>query len=144
MWINKSKTSMRVTLSKVPWSSIYAATHCNTLQHTATHCNKSKTSMRVTLSKVPWSSVYATTHCNTLQHIETHCNTPQHIATHCNTSTGPLRGVARNSIQGTSSIYVTTHCNSLQLTATHCNTHVHTTSSQVHYNTWQHTEYSVT
>jgi len=34
-------------------------THCNTLQHTATHCN-------------------------TLQHTATHCNTLQHTATHCN------------------------------------------------------------
>ena len=33
---------------------VCAATHCNTLQHTATHCN-------------------------TRQHTETHCNTLQHI-----------------------------------------------------------------
>jgi len=36
------------------------ATHCSTLQHTATHCS-------------------------TLQHIAAHCNTLQHTATHCNT-----------------------------------------------------------
>ena len=42
-----------------------AATHCNTLRHTATHA----------------------THCNTLQHTATHCNTLQHTATHCNTLT---------------------------------------------------------
>ena len=41
-------------------SRYFAATHCNTLQHTATHCN-------------------------TLQHTATHCNTLQHTATHCNT-----------------------------------------------------------
>ena len=47
-----------------------AATHCNTLQHTATHCN--------TLQ-------HTATPCNTLQHTATHCNTPQHTAAHCNT-----------------------------------------------------------
>ena len=54
--------SERYNISKV------TATHCNTLQHTATHC---------------------TTHCSTLQHTETHCNTlqhtAQHTAAHCNT-----------------------------------------------------------
>ena len=38
--------------------STVAATHCNTLQHTATHCT-------------------------TLHHTATHCNTLQHTATHC-------------------------------------------------------------
>ena len=38
--------------------SIYA-NHCNTLQHTATHCNTTHTATR----------------CNTLQHVATHCNT---------------------------------------------------------------------
>jgi len=47
-----------------------AATHCNTLQHTATHCN--------TLQ-------HTATHCNTLQHTATYCNTLQHTAAHCNT-----------------------------------------------------------
>jgi len=37
------------------------ATHCNTLQHTATHIVK---------------------YCNTLQHTAKHCNTLQHTATH--------------------------------------------------------------
>ena len=40
---------------------VLAATHCNTLQHTATHCN-------------------------TLQHTAPHGNTLQHTATHCHTS----------------------------------------------------------
>ena len=46
-----------------------AATHCNTLQHTATHCN-------------------------TLQHTATHCNTLQHTATHCYSGEASPAGVA--------------------------------------------------
>jgi len=42
------------------------ATHCNTLQHTATHFILSLTA----------------THCNTLQHTATHCNTLQHTWFH--------------------------------------------------------------
>jgi len=37
----------------------HTATHCNTLQHTATHCK------------------HTATHCNTLQYTATHCNTLQ-------------------------------------------------------------------
>ena len=45
----------------------YAATHCNTLPHTATH----------------WNALQHTaTHCNTLQHTATHCNTLQRHARH--------------------------------------------------------------
>ena len=56
------------------------ATHCNTLQHTAT---------RHTYGSVLTSSLMDCTlsvcHYNALQHIATHCNTLQHTATHCNT-----------------------------------------------------------
>jgi len=55
-------------------------THCNTLQHTATHgthCN--------TLHYTAAYTHASATHCNTLQHTATHCNTLQHTATHCNT-----------------------------------------------------------
>ena len=79
----------------------YAATRCNTLQHTAiryntlqhtaTHCNASHVDPPTTLL-----------HCNTLQHAATRCNTLQHTAAHCNT------------LQHTA-----THCNTLQHTATH-------------------------
>jgi len=42
------------------------ATHCNTLQHTATHCN--------TLHLMEWQVIAGTArHCNTLQHTATHC-----------------------------------------------------------------------
>ena len=71
-------------------------THCNTLQHTATHCNTSDGR-----GILGYPQVSLCTHCNTLQHTATHCNTPdgrsilrypqvtlhtlQHTATHCNT-----------------------------------------------------------
>jgi len=78
-----------------------AVTHCNTLQHTATHCS--------TLQR-------AVTHCNTLQHTATHCNTLQHTAVHCNAQ----QHTATNyNIQQ----YTATRSNTLQHTATHCNTH---------------------
>jgi len=60
----------------------HTATHCNTLQHTA--------SLRHSLQQTATHCLTAT-HCNTLQHTATHCltathcNTLQHTATHCNT-----------------------------------------------------------
>jgi len=80
-------------------------THCNTLQHDATHSN----TMQVSRSLYPLPQFLAglphtAMHCNALQHIAIHCNTLQHTATHCNT------------LQHTA-----THCNTLQRTATHCN-----------------------
>ena len=52
----------------------HTATHCNTLEHTATPATYYNTLQHVG------------THCNNcniLQHIATHCNTLQHTATHC-------------------------------------------------------------
>jgi len=88
------------------------ATHCNTVQHSATHCNMWAIVCEIHLCGLSGD-------CNTLQHTATHCNTPQHTATHCNT------------LQHTA-----THCNALQHTATHCNTLQHTAT---HCNTLQHT-----
>jgi len=70
-----------------------AATHCNTLQHTAAHCNTLQTARHcnkgwicgVHLSLALFFTLrHTVTHCNTLQHTMTHCNTLQHTATHCN------------------------------------------------------------
>jgi len=47
-----------------------AATHCNTLQHTATHCHTQQ---------------HAAMHCNTLPHAATRCNALQHTAARSNT-----------------------------------------------------------
>ena len=50
-----------------------AATHCNTLQQTATRKCVTKALQRVA------------TDCNRLQQSATHCSTLQHAATHCYT-----------------------------------------------------------
>jgi len=70
-----------------------AATHCNTLQHTATHCN--------TLQ-------YTAAHCNALRHAVSHCNyslQPNQVATH---RTSQLTATHCNSQ------HTATHCNTLQ------------------------------
>jgi len=68
--------------------------HCNTLQHTATHCATLKKHIAThctTLKKHTWLSgplvvlQHTATHYNTLQHTATHYNALQHTATHCNT-----------------------------------------------------------
>jgi len=51
------------------------ATHCNTLQHTATYTTHFCILSCSTLQ-------HTATHYNTLQHTATHCNTLQHTATH--------------------------------------------------------------
>jgi len=81
------------------WSSICGvmraptdtATHCNTLQHTATHCNTPHTHTHLTCG-ASWFAICrmktvptdTATHCNTLQHTAKNCNTPQHT-THTHT-----------------------------------------------------------
>jgi len=58
-----------------------AATHCNTLQHTATHCNTRQhtsthgNTLQLTL-KAQLKSVSSISSSNTLQHTATHCNSP--------------------------------------------------------------------
>jgi len=78
-----------------------AATHCNTLQHTATHCN--------TLQ-------YTTTHYHMLQHTGTqHSRKPRVISRRLRDSSSSCHGrhATGNSLQ-----YTTTRCNTLQHTAT--------------------------
>jgi len=118
------------------------ATHCNslqhtatrsyTLQHTATHCNKFARRHRCFTRQ--WMSCgisKGATHCNTLHHTATHCNTMQHTATHCNTS--PHTATYCNTPARRHRCFTrqwmpcdnskgATHCNTLQHTATHCNT----------------------
>ena len=75
------------------------ATHCNTLQHTATHRRHASAMGNVSSQRT--ATHYTATHCNILQHTATHCKTRQHT-THASAT--------RNA--------VTTHCNTLQKTAT--------------------------
>jgi len=78
--------------------------HCNTLQHTATHCNThvplvvSILSASIQFKNSATSFMFVTS--NTLQHTATHCNTLQHTRT-----VGSVES------------------NTLQHTATSCNTH---------------------
>ena len=85
-----------------------AATHCNTLQHTALHRTVAQC---ITLQLTAM-------HCATLHHTEMPCNTMQHPATSCSTL---------DTLQ-----HAATHCNTLQHTATRCNilTSSHTTDRQ--------------
>jgi len=58
--------------------------HCNTLQHTATqHCNTlGRTERQKDIATHCSTLQHTATHCHTLQRIATHCNTPQHAATY--------------------------------------------------------------
>jgi len=83
------------------------ATHCNTLQHGATH--------------------HAATHCDTLQHAATRCNTLQHAATRCNS-------LFRNRTSNVGSLFGATtasHRNTLQHTASQCHTLQHTATHSI-------------
>ena len=81
-------------------------TCAHTLQHTATHCN----SLQLT----------ATNACQTgKSHVHTHHNTPQHTATQYNTL--QITHAKPDIHTCTHLQHTATHCNSLQLTATHCN-----------------------
>jgi len=92
------------------------ATHCNTLQHAATH----------------WASFglgfYSFTPSqrqHTRQHTATHCKTLQHTATHYNTLQRGLSRVFIVSIchytPGNSLQHIEQYCNALQHAATYCN-----------------------
>ena len=110
----------------------HTATHCNTLQHTATALAGNSTCA----PPPPSATQHNASHCNNA----THCNTLQHTAPHCNTlhqrqqATAPvllLFRQPRNTLQHTA-----THCSTPQHTATHCTTLQH---SATQCNTVQHT-----
>jgi len=127
-----------------------AATHCKTLQPTATNCNTPR---------------HTAAHCSALQHTATHCYTQQHTVAHCSTlqrapvssrvfvrphssyeglcaptlekSVGAQKDVS--TLEKTEAIHLfafKTRCNTLQHAATRCNTLQHTAT---HCNSLQHT-----
>ena len=122
------------------------ATHCNTLQHTATHynaLNRPSGALACVLGNLlfvaEWCVSCAATHCNTLQPTATHCNTLQHTATHCSTLQRPStpsgyfsicpwklavcgRKVCLSLLHYGTLQHTATHSNTLQHTATHCKT----------------------
>jgi len=69
---------------KVPWMQGYV--HCNTLQHTTTHCNTTSSVKFASPSAVVVVGREGTVEAgvNSYQHTATHCNALQHTATHCN------------------------------------------------------------
>ena len=142
----------------------HTATHCNTLQHSATHW---RPALPLLLSH---ASILSLTHTHTYTYIHTQSHVPHthtrththtlggywyhvtcHTATHCNALTicvalSQLLILRRmwycNKLQPTA-----THCNTLQFTATHCNalqrTATHCNALQrtaTHCTTLQHTD----
>ena len=130
-------------------SSLYTATHCNSLQRNATHYNtlQSRISicclydcvcMHVSVCVCLYarreacpsacttvSTLQLIAYYSTLQHTAPHCNTLQHTATHCNTL--QYTAITRVCIpfcksDGNILHHTATHCNTLQQTVTHCNT----------------------
>jgi len=119
----------------------HTATHCNTLQHTATHTLRlgGETTREYT-------AIYCNVlqHCNKVLYTATHCNTLQHTATFCNTrpETGRQR-IAHALFQHLKKHCKTLQqCNILKQTAIHCNnppTHAHPRNTATYCNTRQHT-----
>ena len=106
---------------------VYTATHCNTLQHPATHATAHRPAPpscraheRDYLHSDPpycMGQHYPNTHCNSLQLTETHCNSLQLTATHCNS----LQHIATHFYISILLVPRRTQVNTLQLTATHYN-----------------------
>ena len=128
-------------------TSLWVATHCNTLQHTATHkrCVWLVRTHLITcvchiglhvclIYDYVWVSYVITCVCHLwlhhfeLQHTATHCNTLQHTATHLITCVSHvwLQYYAMSLSCPHTLHYITLSCNTLQHTATHCNTLQHT------------------
>jgi len=104
--------------------------HCNTLQHAATHCNTTGNTFNIChdtvcgLQRIGFVSHM--THCNILQKKPaTHCNTRQFIP-NLTSSCGGVRVVMIHfcGIQRTEFVSHITHCNTLQKKST-CNTLQH-------------------
>ena len=83
----------------------YSAAHCNTLQHTPTHCSQHFT-------KEGWLIK-----CCTLQHTATHCN-----ALHTAFYKGGLTDIAlHTALSAPVSVALSGNCNTVQYAATCCN-----------------------
>jgi len=85
------------------WSSLlvtlhYVTTHCNTLQHAATHTEEATGNMRLHAKRVFVND--AATHCNPLQPTATHCNALRHAATQCNTHRARICSMKRRATCG--------------------------------------------
>jgi len=99
----------------------HVATHCNTLQHTATGCNARAipTFPATTLSR---------SGCNTLLHAATRCNTLQHAATDLFRN---FEIKTKQQKQERIVEHVATHHNALQYTAPRCNAQQHAATAAI-------------
>ena len=109
---------------------LYAQTHCNKLQHTATHRRHSDHA----LWHVTTICIYAHAHCNTRQHTTTHCDTLQHSLQHS------VRRVMTIHEYTYTYVYTHTHCNTLHHTASLSQTrHDHTIHTCIYIYIYTHT-----
>jgi len=100
------------------------ATHCNTLQHTATlQCRWAGAAFKksVCFKTLQYTPQHTAAHGNILQHTATHCNTLQHTATHCNIVLLVGRGGLHTAKHSTTMQHTAKHYITLQLTATYYN-----------------------
>ena len=126
--------------------------HCNTPQHTVTHCNTLQhcntpqqtathhIALHYRAEHVTYKLVKRGFKAASLQHTATHRNTPHHTTPHRTTlQHTSVRGRARD-IQASQARFwsrlTATHCHTLQHTTTHCTTPHRTTP---HRTTLQHT-----
>ena len=125
-------------------SFMLSATHCSTIQHTATPCNMlyntaslqhvlfaTQCYILIISLNLYHHSALLTTCSNTLQHNATHCNTLQHMlsATQCYIFVISLNLYYHSALLTTCSNTLqhnAIRCNTLQHTATHCHTPPHT------------------
>jgi len=102
------------------------ATHCNNLQHTASHLNTLHTATHCNTGQLTASHRNAAARCNTLQHAATNFhtfNTSHHSCARSDTLPTPTAVQAR----ATTLHHNVPRCNTLQHTTTHCITLQHTT-----------------
>jgi len=111
----------------------HTATHCNTLQRTATHRLQHFATYSTPLLLPLHRDAKQHTHCHTMQHTETH---RKYTATHCSLPVSTLLSILPSAVEAfehIESIFTNAiHCNTRQHIATRCNTLQH---AATHYNT---------
>jgi len=98
-----------------PLLTAIAYSHCNILQHTATHCN----TLSFTFVRSFPRCISSHYKLLNLHHTALHCTTLQHTATHC-----PY--VRKKLFALHFFLLLLAYCKTLQLTAIHCTTLPHT------------------
>jgi len=121
-------TATQKSLSTPP--SKWCATHCNTPHHTLTHCNAESFGIRHHSF-----SFSAKLCCGALQCVAVCCSVLQSAVVSCSVYASSTFKFSETKEQMANSFYsvkncntlqhIATHCNTLQHTATHCNTVVH-------------------